>query len=179
MEFMELVKTRQSVRAYTDDSVEDKTILKCLEAARLAPSATNSQPWRFIIVDEPELREKIAQSTFSPIVKFNKFTLHAPTLVVVAANKGNGSSKFGQMMTGLPYYLIDVGIAAEHFCLQAAEEGLGTCILGWFNEKKIKKHLSFANNERVALVIAVGYPKNQEIRDKKRKNLDTIYQKNK
>lgn len=178
MKLIDLIKTRRSVRAYTEDPVKDEVVLRCIEAARLAPSATNSQPWRFIVVDEPELLSQIAHTTYNPIMRFNKFTEKARKLVVIAASKGNGASKFGQHMTGLPYYLIDIGIAAEHFCLQAAEEGLGTCLVGWFNEKKIRKHLSLKGGERVALIIALGYPKNNEVHEKKRKPIEEIYSKN-
>lgn len=174
MNFLELVKTRQSVRSYTDKPVEQEKLINCLEAARLSPSACNSQPWRFIVVDEPELREKVARSTFSELVSFNKFSVDAPVLVVVTANKGNLKTKVGQMITDIPYYLIDIGIAAEHFCLQAAEEGLGTCMMGWFKEKEIKKHLSIPKDERVVLVISIGYPKTETIRNKNRKPLKEI-----
>lgn len=174
MSFLELVKTRQSVRSYSDIPVEKEKLNRCLEAARLSPSACNSQPWRFIVVDTPELKDKVARSTFNELVSFNKFSLNAPILVVVTANKGNLKTKVGQMITSIPYYLIDIGIAAEHFCLQAAEEGLGTCMLGWFNGKEIKKHLTIPSNEKVVLVIAIGYPKVTTVRDKKRKSIEEI-----
>lgn len=174
MNFLELVKIRQSVRVYSNKPIETEKINHCVEAARLSPSACNSQPWRFIIVDTPELRDKIAKSTFNEFVSFNKFSLKAPILVVVTANKGNLKTKVGQMITNIPYYLIDIGIAAEHFCLQATEEGLGTCMIGWFNEKEIKKHLNIPKNEMVTLVIAVGYPKIDSTRDKNRKSIGEI-----
>lgn len=174
MNFLELAKMRQSVRSYSDIPVEKEKLNRCLEAARLSPSACNSQPWKFIVVDNPELKDKVARSTFNELVSFNKFSLNVPILVVVTANKGNLKTKVGQMITSIPYYLIDIGIAAEHFCLQAAEEGLGTCMLGWFNEKEIKKHLTIPNSEKVVLVIAIGYPKVTTVRDKKRKSIEEI-----
>ena len=174
MSFLELIKNRQSVRTYSDMPVEREKLNRCLEAARLSPSACNSQPWRFIVVDNAELRDKIARSTFNEVVSFNKFSLTAPALVVVTANKGNLKTKVGQMITNIPYYLIDIGIAAEHFCLQATEEGLGTCMIGWFNEKEIRKHLDIPKNEMITLVIAMGYPKVDNIRTKNRKPIDEI-----
>lgn len=174
MSFLELVKNRQSVRSYSDMPIEREKLNRCLEAARLSPSACNSQPWRFIVVDNPELKDKIARSTFSEVVSFNKFSLTAPALVVVTASKGNLKTKVGQMITNIPYYLIDIGIAAEHFCLQAVEEGLGTCLIGWFNEKQIRNHLSIPKNEMVSLVIAIGYPKLENIRTKNRKPVEEI-----
>lgn len=174
MSFLELVKVRQSVREYSNVPIEREKIDRCLEAARLSPSACNSQPWSFIIVNTPKLRDKIARSTFNDLVSFNKFSLNAPILVVVTATKGNLKTKVGQIITSIPYYLIDIGIAAEHFCLQAAEEGLGTCMIGWFNEKKIKKHLSIGKDQMITLIIAVGYPKSTSIRNKNRKPISEI-----
>ena len=174
MSFLELLRKRESVRKYIDQRVEREKIENCLEASRLAPSACNSQPWRFIIVDDPELSKEVAQATFSKAVSFNKFTMTAPAFAVIVAKKRVTSAKFGEMIKGIPYYFIDIGIAAEHFCLQALEEGLGTCMLGWFNEKKIKKLLEIPKQEKIALVIALGYHENKEVRKKTRKDMDSI-----
>jgi nitroreductase len=174
MNFLELVQSRQSVRTYADKPVEKEKLYKCLETARLSPSACNSQPWRFIIVDEPNLKDKVAKSTFGEIISFNKFSVNAPVLVVITANKSCLKTNIGEMITDLPYYLIDIGIAAEHFCLQATVEGLGTCMMGWFKEKEVKKHLNIPKNERVVLIISIGYPKVDTIRPKNRKSIDKI-----
>jgi len=178
MKFIDLAASRQSVRSYSDKQIEQEKLLQCIEAARLAPSACNSQPWKFIVVDEPLLKKEVSKATFSEVVKFNKFALEAPVLVVVTASKGNLRTKVGQMITSLPYYLIDIGIAAEHFCLQATEVGLGTCMLGWFNEKKIRNLLDIPTKERIALVITVGYPKNELSMNKNRKSINEISSKN-
>jgi len=174
MSFLELLKKRESIRKFIDKRVERDKIERCLEAARLSPSACNSQPWRFIVVDDPKLKQRIAESTFSKVIYFNKFTVTAPAFVIIVAENRNLSSKFGGMVKDLPYYLIDIGIAAEHFCLQAVEEGLGTCMLGWFNEKKLKELLEIPKKERIALVIAFGYHENAEPRKKIRKDMDSI-----
>ncbi len=179
MNFLELVTNRQSVRKYLEKRVEREKIERCLEAARLSPSACNSQPWKFIVVDKPELREKVAKATFSKVVSFNRFALSAPVLVVVVSENRNLAAKFGGMVKNIPYYLIDIGIAAEHFCLQATEEGLGTCMIGWFKEKEIKDLLNVPNKNRIALVITLGYPEQSNIRKKQRKELDTIMSYNK
>ena len=81
----------------------------------------------------------------------------------------------GGVIRNKTYTLIDLGIATEHFCLQAVSEGLGTCILGWFNEKKVKKLLNIPKDKRAELIITLGYPASDEIREKKRKNLEEIY----
>ena len=138
-DFLEIARSRQSVRAYTDKPVEKDKIERCLEAARLAPSACNAQPWKFVVVDNTELKNKIADATNNRVLPLNHFTKQAPVHVVVVREKPNFTSKAGEMIRNKTYTLIDVGIATEHFCLQAASEGLGTCILGWFNEKRVKE----------------------------------------
>jgi nitroreductase len=129
MDFLNLVKKRQSTRRYLDKPVERDKIERCIEAARLAPSATNTQPWKFIVVDNLELRGKVANKTFNQIVSFNRFSLQAPVLIVITSNRMNISNKITQTLKNRELTPIDIGIAAEHICLQAAEEGLGTCLV--------------------------------------------------
>ena len=124
MEFSELIKLRQSVRKYSNRAVEKEKIEKCLEAARLAPSASNSQPWKYIIVDEPELKNKVAEATFDKLVKFNKFAVDAPVMVVVVIEKPKLITQIGGIIKKKEYPLIDIGIASEHFCLQATEDSI-------------------------------------------------------
>jgi nitroreductase len=174
MKFMELVNQRQSVRQYADQPVERDKIERCLEAARLAPSACNSQPWKFIVVDDPGLKAAIAQKTFGKVVSFNHFTVNAPALVLIVTEKPNITAKIGAIVKNRPLYLIDIGIAAIQFCFQAAEEGLGTCMLGWFNEKGIKRLLNIPATKRLDLIISVGYPQSAEIRPKIRKEFNQI-----
>ncbi|HBY18466.1 MAG: Nitroreductase [Marinimicrobia bacterium 46_47] len=173
MEFLELVKIRYSVRRYKPDPVPEKDLLSCLEAARLAPSASNSQPWEFIVIKTPELRKRIAESTYSNLVSFNKFALQAPLIVAVIMKKGHMLAQIGASLQGTPYPLIDIGIAAEHFCLQAAERGLGTCMLGWFDENKVRKLLEIPKSKKIALLITVGYPADSP-KPKKRKEMNAI-----
>ena len=157
MKFIELINSRQSVRKYSGKQVEKEKIERCLEAARLAPSACNAQPWKYIVVDEPVLKEKVANETFSAIAPFNKFSLQAPVIVAIVMEKPNLLSQFGGRVKDKDFYLIDIGISAEHFCLAAAEEGLGTCILGWFNEKAVLKLLGIPAKKRIGLLITLGY----------------------
>ena len=173
-DFLELAKSRQSVRAYTDKAVEKDKIMRCLEAARVAPSACNAQPWKFIVVDDTELKNSIADATNNRVLPLNHFTKQAPVHVVVVREKPNFTSKMGEIIRNKTYTLIDVGIATVHFSLQAASEGLGTCILGWFNEKKVKELLNIPKNKRAELIITVGYPASDELRKKNRKNLKEI-----
>lgn len=174
MSFLDLVKVRQSVREYLDKPVEREKIERCLEAARLAPSATNAQPWKFIVIDKSELKEKVAKMTFNSIAYFNKFSLKAPVLILVISESPNVVHKIAQKIKNKSFILIDIGIATEHLCLQAVEEGLGTCILGWFDEKGIKKLLNIPDQERIELIVTMGYPVDLFIFPKKRKTLDQI-----
>lgn len=174
MKFLDLVNKRQSVRGYLEQPVEREKIDRCLEAARVAPSACNSQPWRFIVVDDPELRLKVAKETFGKILSFNHFSMQAPVLVVIITEKSKPIARIGGAIKDKTYNLIDIGIAAEHFCLQAVEEGLGTCMLGWFDSKKLYEYLNIPKNKQIDLIITLGYPKNEDVRTKKRKNIDEI-----
>lgn len=174
MEFLRLAQRRQSVRQYLAKDVEREKIERCLEAARLAPSASNSQPWRFIVVDRPDLRKEVAAATFSPLLPFNRFVLGAPALVAVVGEPVKPLTALGGMVMGTPFALLDLGLATAHLCLQATEEGLGTCILGWFDQKRVKRILGVPAGRKVALVIAVGYPATEEIRPKSRKPLGDV-----
>ncbi|HOW24210.1 MAG TPA: nitroreductase family protein [Bacteroidales bacterium] len=175
MDFSELISLRQSVRRFDDRAVEEEKLMKCLNAARLAPSASNSQPWSFIVVDEPELRTLVAHSTYSTIVVFNRFVLHAPVIVAIILEKPRIITEVGIRLKHKEWPLIDIGITAEHLCLQAAELGLGTCMLGWFDEKKVKELLHIPADKNVALLIALGYPvPGYTLRKKKRKDMEKI-----
>ncbi|MBC8385439.1 MAG: nitroreductase family protein [Candidatus Cloacimonetes bacterium] len=170
MDFSELIKTRQSVRKYCDKPVEKEKLERLIEAVRLAPSASNSQPWKLVIVDEPDLKDKVAKATFDKITTFNKFATQAPVIAVLIIERPNLEAQIGSWLKKREFPLIDIGIAAEHFCLQAADLGLGTCMLGWFDEKKIRKLLKIPGNKRIGLVITLGYSeKEYPLRSKIRK----------
>lgn len=181
MDFSDLLTTRQSVRKYLKDKpVEKEKIQKLIEAVRLAPSASNSQPWKLIIVDEPELVNKIANATYSQLVSFNKFATQAPVLAVLTIEKPKLVTQIGGKIKDREFPLIDIGIAAQNFCLQATELGLGTCMLGWFDESAIQKYLDIPTHKRIGLIITVGYaPENYPLRDKIRKDSDTMSSYNK
>ena len=171
MDFSELIKLRQSVRQYSDRSVEREKIIACLEAARLAPAANNSQPWKFIVVDEPELKNRVADCTAS--LGMNKFTYQAPVMVVVVLEKENLFSSLGGKVKDKIFCHYDVGLAIGQFCLQAAELGLGTCIIGWFDEKKIRELLNINRKRRIPLIISLGYSETP-VKAKKRKPMDEM-----
>ncbi len=175
MIFNELILARQSVRRYAEAPVETEKLNACLEAARLAPSASNSQPWKYIVVDREPLRTEVAKATFSDIKLINKFTLQAPVLLVIVMEKAKLITRLAMMVKKKEWPLIDIGITAEHFCLQAAELGLGTCMIGWFEEDKIKKLLQIPSEKSIGLLISVGYPAEAyPMRTKIRKSMDEM-----
>ena len=171
--FSDLVKHRQSDRAFDSRPVEKEKLMRILETARLAPSACNSQPWHFIVVDEPELKNEVADATSNRVLGLNHFTKQAPVHLIVVEEKVNLSSGFGGWMKDKNFAHIDIGIVAAHICLAAEEEGLGSCILGWFNEERMKKLLHIPDKRRVLLDIVIGYS-SQDKRDKKRKAIEEI-----
>jgi len=155
MMFKELLSKRQSVRKYKTDAVPPEAIDTCIEAARLAPSACNAQPWKFVIVDDEALKRQVGEAAAN--MGMNSFCPLAPCIVAMVLEKPNIISAIGSVLKDKEYTLIDIGIAAEHFCLQAAELGLGTCMIGWFDEKKVRELLGIPKNKRVPLLIAIGY----------------------
>ena len=171
--FLELANRRQSYRKYLDKPVEKEKIIQCIEAARVAPSACNSQPWHFVVVNNKELASKTADCIQDSIM--NKFTSQCSTFIIAVEESGNITSRAGELIKKQDFRATDVAIACEHICLMAEELGLGTCILGWFNEKALKKLLNINKSKRVRLVIAMGYPSDTKVRSKVRKNLSDIY----
>jgi len=157
MALLDLLKHRISIRDFLDRPVERKEIMMCLEAARLAPSACNSQPWKFIVVDDRQLKDKLGDAAFRGIYSMNSFCKMAPVMVVVVSEKSKFSARIGGMFRGTKYYLIDIGVAIEHFVLQAEDLGLGTCWIGWFNERAVKSVLEIPNRKKIDILIALGY----------------------
>ena len=157
MEFLDLVKHRKSVRDFLDRPVEKDKIMMCLEAARLAPSASNSQPWKFIVVDDNETRKRLCDSAFNGIYAINSFCKTAPVIIVAVSEKSKFLTRIGGIFRGTQYYQIDIGIACEHLVLEAEDLGLGTCWIGWFNENAVKSVLSVPLEKKIDILIALGY----------------------
>jgi len=175
MNFQELIKHRQSVRKYQDKPVEREKIEKIIQAVHLAPSACNSQPWKIIMVDDPQLKNEVARATFSKTISFNRFAIQAPVIAVLVIEKAKLIAQIGGSIKNMEYPKIDIGIAASHFCLQAAELGLGTCMIGWFDEKKIQQLLKIPEKRKIGLVITLGYPpEDYKLRQKIRKQVVEI-----
>lgn len=174
MHFLELVRKRQSVRSYLQKPVPRQIIDRCIEAARCAPSACNSQPWFFIVVDDEGVKNTLAERAFSGIYGINSFVREAPVIIVVVTERSTYASRLGSYFRGTRYNLIDIGIACEHLVLQAAEEGVGTCWLGWFNERAVKRVLGLARSAKVDILISMGYPREETPVEKRRKTLDDV-----
>lgn len=171
MKLIDLIRQRQSDRRYdTTRKVSREDIVRCLEAARLAPSACNSQPWKFVVVDDAETLSAMASAAAG--MGMNKFASQAPVIVAVVLEKMNITASIGSVIKDKEYRLLDIGIAVEHFCLQASELQLGTCIMGWFDEKKAARIIG-VTSRRIPLLIALGHPEGGH-RDKSRKSLDEI-----
>ncbi len=175
MDFFELIQKRQSCRAYNGKPVERNKLEIIVDAARLAPSACNSQPWHFVVVDEPEKAKKTAKLLQDKVVPINRFTDSCPAFVVICEGKAKLSEKVSGRFKGQEFAQIDTGIAAAHLCFAATELGLGCCILGWFDEQGLKNLLHVPEYVHIRLVMAVGYPKEGDpIRPKSRKEMDEI-----
>ena len=177
--FLELVQNRQSDRAFdASRPVEQEKLMRIIEAGRLAPSACNAQPWHFIVVDDPEIKNKVADAASSKILGLNHFTKQAPIHIVIVEESVNLSSGFGGWVKDKYFAHVDIGIVASYITLAAEAEGLGSCILGWFNEEKMKKVLNIPSKRRVLLDIVIGYS-TQDKKEKKRKPLEKIVTYNK
>jgi nitroreductase len=165
---LDLIISRQSDRKYNDLPVEKEKLERIVEAGRMAPSACNAQPWKFIVVTDPELVLRIAEAASAKLIGMNSFVAQAPAILVIVREKPNMSSKVGATIKNKDYSLIDIGIATENICLQAKAEGIGSCIIGWFDERMLRKLLNIPRSKRVELIITLGYSLSEQ-REKRRK----------
>ena len=171
MDFLEIARTRQSCRAYDENRpVEQEKLDAVLAAARLAPSACNGQPYHFTVC-----RGKAAEEAALACrgLGMNKFAVQAPIVIVISEEPYVKSAAMGAKVKGNDYRSIDIGIATAYLTAEATAQGLSTCILGWFDDPKIREICDLKYPAR--LVITLGYAKDDEIlRDKKRKSLDEL-----
>ncbi len=171
MNFTEIAKNRYSCRSYdTTRKVEDEKIKAILESAILSPSACNSQPYHFTVCKGEKAKE-VAKATQS--MGMNKFASDAPVMIVVSEGNYNKTASIGAKMKGNDYRSIDIGIATAYLTAEASAQGLGTCILGWFDDKKIRKICGL--DSAVRLVVSLGYAKEGSVvPTKKRKAYDEL-----
>jgi nitroreductase len=163
MDVSTAISQRKSMRAYKETDVEEDKLKKILEAARLSPSASNRQKWKFIVVKNKETRKKLAIAAFD-----QSFIGDAPVVIVAC-----GTDAKTVMLCGQPAYTVDVSIACAFMILQAYELGLGTCWIGAFKEDEVKKILKIPESVRVVAMTPLGYP-NQPPSQRSRKSLDQI-----
>lgn len=171
MNFTEIANARQSCRKYdAAREVETEKITAVMEAARLAPSACNGQPYHFTVC-KGEAAKAVAKEVMG--MGMNKFAADAPVLIVVSEEDYVASAALGARVKKNDYRSIDIGIAAAYLTAEAAAQGLGTCILGWLNDEKIREICGL--DKPVRLVITLGYADESEaLRTKKRKDIDEL-----
>ena len=145
---MEAIKRRRSIRSFKDKPVEKEKLDRILEAARLAPSASNRQERRFVVVQDAEKRAKLGEAACS-----QSFVGTAPVVIAACATESSHIMACGQ-----PAYTVDVTIAVDHMTLQAVEEGLGTCWIGAFQEHAVREILGIPESVRVVSLLPLGYP---------------------
>jgi nitroreductase len=163
MDVFTAISQRSSVRAYKQTDVEEEKLKKVLEAARLSPSASNRQDWKFVIVKNKETRKKLVKAAYG-----QSFIAEAPVVIVAC-----GVEPKAMLACGQPAYTVDVSIACAFMILQAYELGLGTCWIGAFKEDETKKILSIPDHIRVVALTPLGYP-DRSPSPKSRKSLDQI-----
>ena len=171
MNFTEIAMKRQSCRSYNPNRDVEQEKLDCvLEAARLSPSACNGQPYQ-ITVCRGEVAKSVAKATQG--MGMNKFTDEAPVMLVISEKPYVASAALGAKVKKNDYRSIDIGIVAAYITAEATAQGLGTCILGWLNDKDIRKICSLDGTVR--LVISLGYAKDGDrLRAKKRKDINDL-----
>ncbi len=171
---LQIIGQRRSVRRFSPQPVEREKLLMCLEAARYAPSAENVQPWRFLVVDDVVMKERLVEGAFSGIYRATRWAAQAPVLVVMFAELDWLANRLGKQITGIHYYLLDIGIAGEHFVLQAQALGLGTCWIGWFSASGVRKAMATPRKWRPVAMLAVGYPAGSPSKNRKLLPLEQI-----
>jgi nitroreductase len=158
MDVFKAIKKRRSVRTYLDKPIEEEKLNAVLEAGRLAPSASNRQEWRFVIVRDGEVRRKLGEAANG-----QSFVGKAPVVIVACAVTDGHVMSCGQLC-----YPIDVAIALDHISLAAVEKGLGTCWIGAFNEGKVKEILGIPEKVRVVELMPIGYPAIRTVKENDR-----------
>jgi len=155
MDFYEVIKTRRSVRSYKEDEIPEDVLKRVLDAARIAPSGSNRQPWKFIIIKEQERRQKIAKLCHNQL-----FIADAP-VVIVGCGRDIHYNRGGWMEECS--VIIDVAIAFDHLTLAARAEGLGTCWIGSFDNDEIKDFLNIPEDVNVVAITPLGYPEKDSV----------------
>ncbi|MDZ7725644.1 MAG: nitroreductase family protein [candidate division KSB1 bacterium] len=174
MSVRETLQQRHTVRHFTDQPVDRDILRQCINAGRLAPSAENVQPWRYIVVDDTEVKSRLVSKAFSGVYRPTRWAAKAPVLIVVCGKLDIIANRLGKQITGISYYLIDIGISGEHVVLQAEELGLGSCWIGWFSSRGAAKALKLPRSWRPTAILAMGYPADSQPRPREKRSMDEI-----
>jgi nitroreductase len=164
MDVYEAIATRKSVRSYRDEDVPEELLERILAAARIAPSASNRQEWRFVVVRDPATRQQLVQAANG-----QRFVGQAPVVLACCAETDEGLMPCGHLR-----YTIDLAIAIDHITLCAAAEGLGTCWIGAFSEQRVREILGIPRQVRVVALLPLGYPADPSPKAKSRLPLEQI-----
>lgn len=176
MSFLDLCAKRQSCRNFSGKPVDRGMLEKCVEAARLAPSGCNSQPWKFLVVSKPELLPEMAKAA-QAFKGINGFTEKAGAFIVIVEEHAKLMPGIAKILDSQYFAKQDIGGATLAICLEAADLGLGTCIIGMYDRPALCELLSLPADTRFAGFIAVGHPADDDkIRDKQRKPLSEVAQ---
>ena len=168
-ELVKIMQQRHSCRKFLDKAVENEKIVACINAASLAPSACNTQPYHFYVANTPETVATAAEYCKGDHV--NRWVGEAKALVIITQEHANMPTTLGEAARK-DFRQYDIGLAIENFLLEATELGLGSCVLGCFNEEKLKSSFRIPSPKKIALVIAMGYSAEEEIPAKKRRPLE-------
>ena len=168
-ELVKIMQQRHSCREFLDKAVENEKIVACINAASLAPSACNTQPYHFYVANTPETVATAAE--YCKADQVNKWVHNAKAFVIVTQEHADMPTTLGEAVRK-DFRHFDIGLALENFLLEATELGLGTCILGSFNEEKLKSSFRIPSPKKIALVVAMGYSAEKEISSKKRRPLE-------
>lgn len=173
-DFLELAGRRYSCRNFSDKPVEREKLEKCVEAARLAPSGCNAQPWKFVVVVDPKLVSEVAKTTQQ--LGINDYLSKAKAFLVVLEDHAKLMPRIASLYDSQVFAKGDLGGATLSFCLEAESLGLGTCMAGMFDRAKLSELLDLPLDQRYFLVVAVGYParEREEARPKLRKPFNEI-----
>ncbi len=163
MDVQTAIRTRRSVRQYSQDAIPEEKLKKVLEAGRLAPSAHNDQPWQFIVVKDEDKKKRLAEAAAG-----QSFIADAPAIIV-----GLALHPEQVMSCGVPSYAVNLAIALDHMTLAAVEQGLGTCWIGAFSQEEVKRILDISGDHKIVALLPCGFPADEPL-PKTRKSLNEI-----
>ncbi len=176
MEFRDCVTTRRSNRSFLPDMIPAEQILYCIDAARMAPSSLNSQPWKYIVINDPQLKNKVANCICDPLLQSNMHARQAPVLLIVVScmpDNANPLTRTAIKKFGSPQY--DIGFSVQTLCLAAADIGLGSCVMNTIRKKnRLRELLDIPTDLDICLAVALGYPAEEEPVAQQRKALEEV-----